>query len=221
MLKLSALLTTAYLSYASSAVAAEEIVVAPDGEIYTHGDTAYAIKEGIYEVEHAGKGGLPQFDPEWFASQIFWLVIAFSLLYVIFAKKTLPEISGVIENRKNHIQSNLDSAEKLTTEADNVHDAYVAGLKNSQAKASEEIHKAEAVMKEKSAIALNDFRKRSETELEAAENRIIAAKNAAMGDMNAIATDAAHVAVEKIIGRSDASKVKAIVENMNGKAKAA
>lgn len=224
MLKLSALLITTYMSLSNAVWAADahgqgnEYPAIDAGEV----GEALAITESALHAEaHTEKGGLPQFEPDWFASQVFWLIVAFALLYVIFAKKTLPEISGVIENRKNHIQSNLDSAEKLTAEADAVHDAYVANMDKSQAKAAEEIQKAESKMKDKAAKAMEDFRKRSETELDAAENRIMAAKNAAMDDMNAIATDAANVAVEKIIGSSDATKVKAIVEGMNGKAKAA
>lgn len=173
------------------------------------------------DAMHAEIDGLPQLDFTTYTPQLFWMVLVFALLYLIFARKTLPDISTVIDNRKNHIQSNLETAEKLTAEADTVHDEYVAGLQNSQAKAAEEIQKAEAKMKEKSTAAMEGFRERSETELQAAEKRIMVAKDAAMNDMNVIATDAAHVAVEKIIGSSDASKVKAIVEGMNGKAKAA
>lgn len=225
MFKLSAYITTAYLSYTSLALAAGDNHGSPAAHVDAEGalieGAMAAAESGVHAEAHAEKGGLPQFEPDWFASQIFWLIIAFAALYLIFAKKTLPEISSVIENRKDHIQSNLESAEKLTAEADTVHDEYVAGLQNSQAKAVEEIQKAESTMKEKSATAMENFRGRSESELQAAENRIMAAKDAAMGDMNAIATDAAHVAVKKIIGSSDASKVKAIVEGMNGKAKAA
>lgn len=170
---------------------------------------------------HADIEGLPQLDLTTYTPQIFWMVMIFALLYIVFAKKTLPDISTVIENRKNHIQSNLESAEKLTAEADSVHDSYVENINISQAKANEEIQKAESKMKEKAAKAISDFRERSDIELDAAEKRIESAKASAMNDMNVIATDAANVAVEKIIGASDAKKIKMIVENMNGKAKAA
>lgn len=214
MLKLSAFLTGAYFTVISS-VRAEE-------DIYTHGEVAHEIEEGIESAVHASKGGLPQFEPEWFASQIFWLGVCFALLYVIFAKKTLPTISGVIENRKNHIQSNLDAAEKLTTEADSVHDAYQNGLTQAQNNAADALHQAEHGIKTNIADALNAFKSRSNQELLAAEGRIEASKSAAMGEMNAIAAEAASIAVEKIIGKTDENKLLAIVENMNNtKAKAA
>ena len=51
-------------------------------------DATMADYEG-HGAEHASSGGLPQFDPAWFPSQLFWLAVTFALLYVIFAKKTL------------------------------------------------------------------------------------------------------------------------------------
>lgn len=214
MKKLSAITIGLSGLMTSTAFAVEEVLVTTDIalEVAPH---------GAEHAEHASKGGLPQFEPEWFASQVFWLVIAFAIMYLFFSKKTLPEISGVIENRKNHIQSNLESAEKLTAEADSVHDAYQENLTKSQAKAAQEIQKAENKMKDKAAQSMDAFRQKSETALSDAETRIEQAKQTAMSDMNVIATEAASVAVEKIIGTTDQNKVKAIVEGMNNKARAA
>lgn len=195
---------------------------AADGSL--HGEAMQKLAEGIHDAEHASKGGLPQFDPTWFASQIFWLVVSFAILYVFFAKKTLPDISGVIENRKNHIQSDLDMAEKLAAEADAVHDAYQENMNKSQAEASKSLQDAESQMKAKAEKSAEEFRMRSEKEITDAEARIEAAKDSAMNDMNNIVAETASVAVEKIIGQNaDVKQVKAIVDNMSAltKSKAA
>lgn len=178
--------------------------------------------DGVNETTVKEVKGLPQLDISTYARQIFWMCLFFGFLYVIFAKKTLPEISSVIQNRKNHIESDLESAEKLTAEADAVHDLYSEGLVQAQAHAAQALSDVEAEMKVKSAQAFEEFRGRTESEVEATESRIEAAKLNMMDEMNNIAAEAASVAVEKIIGQStDASKVKQILENMNGKAKAA
>ncbi len=182
---------------------------------------ANAAEDTVHEAGQASSGGLPQFDPTWFASQVFWLAVSFALLYFIFAKKTLPDISGVIENRKNHIQSDLKTAEKLTAEADAVHDAYMEKLSLSQAAAAKAVQDVENKMKNKSEKAMDDFRSRSEKEVQEAERRIEAAKQTAMGDMNAIVAETASIAVEKIIGtHADVKQVQAIVENISGNTKA-
>lgn len=170
----------------------------------------------------ASSGGLPQFDPTWFPSQIFWLTAAFFVLYLFFSKKTLPEISSVIENRRNHIRSDLDMAEKLTADAEAVQTAYENGLQSARDQAHQAVIDVETSMKDRGATEYEAFRKRSESAIVAAEKRIDAAKAAAMDDMNTIAAEVAAEAVKKIIGTSmDVQKAKSIVESLTGKAKAA
>ena len=55
---------------------------------------------------------MPQLDPEFWISQIFWLIITFGILYVILSKFILPKISSNLELRKSQIQDNIEVAEK-------------------------------------------------------------------------------------------------------------
>ena len=67
-----------------------------DGEVAPSAtDTAYT-EAG---VEHASEGGLPQFETQWWAGQIFWLLILFAILYVLMAKVFLPRLRGVKDER--------------------------------------------------------------------------------------------------------------------------
>ena len=184
-----------------------------------------AIAAGAHDkaagAEHASSGGLPQFDPTWFASQVFWLAVSFAVLYFFFAKKTLPDISSVIENRKNHIQADIESAEKLTAEADSVQESYQKGLEKSQNQAAKVIQDTESKMKEKAARSFDEFRERSESRMKEAEERIAESTETAMDEMNQMAAEVASIAVEKIIGQpTDARSVKILIDNMDGKKKA-
>lgn len=201
---------------------------APELEVLVEDPTVPHVAVGEHEdaanAHHAEDEvkGLPQLDFSTYSQQIFWMFAIFALLYIVFAKKTLPEISGVINNRKNHIESNLEAAEKVTAEADSVYDAYQENLSQAQAGAAQAIQRAEHDMKIKAENALNDFKARADKDVKSAETRIEKSKMAAMDDMNVIAAEAASVAVEKIIGKTtDAAKVKALIEGMNGKARAA
>ncbi|MEM9469246.1 MAG: hypothetical protein AAF988_03700 [Pseudomonadota bacterium] len=164
------------------------------------------------------KGGLPQFDPTWFASQVFWLAIAFAVLYIFFAKKTLPDISAVIENRKNHIQSDLEMAEKLAAKADTVQESYNTSLVKAQDKAAKEISKVEDSMKAEAEKAAEEFRLKSDKEIQKAEANIIKAQDKAMDDMNDIAAEITSIAVAKITGtKEDIKTAKSVVNSLSQK----
>jgi len=66
----------------------------------------------IKEVFAAESGGMPQLDPEFWISQIFWLTLTFGILYVVLSKLILPKISANLELRKSQIQENIEAAEK-------------------------------------------------------------------------------------------------------------
>lgn len=181
---------------------------------------AQELAGGIHAAEHASKGGLPQFDPTWFASQAFWLIICFSILYVVFSKVTLPEISNVIENRKNLIESDLESAEKLTKEADNVHDTYNANLANTHTEAATLLKKSDDKIKAKYDKKSEEFRETSENAVLETEKKIVEATTKAMADMNKVITEVSGDAIEKIIGKkADSKKIQSIVENLDNSQK--
>ena len=66
----------------------------------------------LKEVFAAESGGMPQLNPEFWISQIFWLTLTFGILYVALAKLILPKISANLELRKSQIQENIEAAEK-------------------------------------------------------------------------------------------------------------
>ena len=66
----------------------------------------------IKESFAAESGGMPQLNPEFWISQIFWLTLTFGILYVVLSKLILPKISANLELRKSQIQENIEAAEK-------------------------------------------------------------------------------------------------------------
>ena len=65
---------------------------------------------------------MPQLNPEFFLSQIFWLFLTFSFLLIFLWKITLPRINIALEKRENKINSDIRAAEKLQTEANLIQD---------------------------------------------------------------------------------------------------
>ena len=60
---------------------------------------------------------MPQLNPEFFLSQIFWFAITFCFLLIFLWRISLPRISSVLEKRENKINDEIQKAKKFQTEA--------------------------------------------------------------------------------------------------------
>lgn len=63
---------------------------------------------------------MPQLNSEFFISQIFWLVITFTFLFIFLWRISLPRISSVLEKRENKINTDIAKAKQLQTEAEEI-----------------------------------------------------------------------------------------------------
>lgn len=200
-------------------------VSAEEGSIDNPAGPAFATGEAENPVEAAedhGGGGLPQLRVETYASQAFWLLVTFAILYLSYSKVFLPSIGGVIGAREDKIKGDLDAAESLRAQSEEIRLSYEQGLEKARFDAMAAIAEVEAAAKKKAEDRANEFRKKSEVDIAAAESRMDDVRAKALGDMTAVAAEVASVAAEKITGVSaDVQKAKAIVETIAGKAKAA
>ena len=64
--------------------------------------------------------GMPQFNAKSFSSQLFWLIITFTVLYLIITYLILPRIRENIRLRKNKIANDLERAENIKAEIENM-----------------------------------------------------------------------------------------------------
>lgn len=176
------------------------------GHSASHGDSGHA----------KSSAGLPQLDASTYPSQLFWLAVTFLFLYLIFSKKTLPEISNVLENRHEHIKNEIDQAERMKKEAESVQKAYEENLIKARETAAKEMDSMHDEMLKKSDEAYQAFLKRSEQEILATEKTLSKVKQEAMNEMNAIAAEVASEAAQKIVGIDmDIEQARSVVESLN------
>lgn len=170
------------------------------------------------EEEHHSSGGLPQFDPTWYPSQIFWLAVAFVSLYIVFSRRILPAISGVIENRNERIRGDADTAERLKTEAEAAQQAYEDLLSGARTESTALMTAATDGARAAADKASTAFRDRTAAELATIETRLEAAKAKAMEDITAIAAEIASEAAARIVGiKTDLGHAKTVVQSLNKK----
>ncbi|MGH1378313.1 MAG: hypothetical protein ACRBB3_05780 [Alphaproteobacteria bacterium] len=170
-----------------------------------------------HDAGHAeASGGLPQLDPSSFSGQTFWLIVTFVIIYVIFSRKSLPDISRTVENRAERIKNDLDSAERLKDEVSSVQNAYEDSLKKAREESALLIQSVETDIKEQSENNTKKFQDYSNEKISEIEKNIDQAIKAAMEDMSDVAVDVATEAAEKIIGvRADEKTARDVVNSIN------
>lgn len=160
-----------------------------------------------------GGAGLPQFNPEYFPTQIFWLAVTFVVMYLIFSSRILPDISGILEKRRIHVDGDLETADRLRSEADGVQEAYEHNLNASRIEAKNLVSGVHAAMKARAESQLQQLRDKSEKDMHTLEVRLQSAKDAAMEQMGSIAAEAAAEAAAKIMGApADLAQAQNVVQ---------
>jgi F-type H+-transporting ATPase subunit b len=153
-----------------------------------------------------------------YASQIFWLLIVFGLIYFGIGRSMLPKIEATVEARDAKIASDLAAAGAARTKADETEEAYRARMDAARAEAL----KATQAAKAASAADAEKRVKAADAELAAktaeADARIKTAQANALAGIEDVATEAAQEIVAKVsgaaVGRDEAAgAVKAALAN--------
>jgi F-type H+-transporting ATPase subunit b len=154
----------------------------------------------------AQAAGLPQLDIATFPSQLIWLVIAFSVFFMLMSRISLPRISQVLVERQHKIDDNLKRAESFKQEAEAAAAAYTKALAEARAGAHAIMLETHNRIADDAAIKKTELSEELEAEIKAAEGRILDAKNAAMEGLSDVAAEVALSAAEKISGESFSEK---------------
>jgi F-type H+-transporting ATPase subunit b len=143
---------------------------------------------------------MPQFDPAFWAPQLFWLVVVTTVLFLVMWKVTLPRVDAVITDRQDRVAGNLLKAETLKAEADSALAGYQKSIADARAAAQAEHAKATAAIAAETGKREAVFGKRLSDQEAAAESNIAAARSAAMAQVRPIAIDLAQAITEKLVG---------------------
>ena len=158
------------------------------------------------------EGGLPQLDSSTYASQIFWLLVTFALLYFLMSKVFLPRLGGVIEERRNRIADDYDQAAEFKRQAEAARAAYDRALADAKARAASVHAETKAQIDADIAEAEAESEQHLAAEIAAAEARIAQTAEAAREAVATAARDTTKALVEALIGEepSDATVTAAL-----------
>ena len=172
----------------------------------------------IKEAFAAESGGMPQLNPEFWISQIFWLTLTFGILYIVLSKLILPKISANLEMRKSQIQENVEAAEKQRESSE-------SKLKEYDEIISKGKIEAKNIFKDSRDKAIKNINIKREAldeqineEIRKVEEEIIKLKKSAPERINKIAIETSSELLKKLIGAEvNNSSISAIVEDLSKK----
>ena len=166
----------------------------------------------------AAEAGMPQLDPKYWASQAFWLILVFTILYISIAKFYLPKIKNNLDNRDNRIKSDLDDANKFKELSESKLREYEKILED----AKKEVIKIQLESKAKLDKEIHEKKEKIEKEIEKeliqAQKEIAELKKNSISDIHNISKEIAANIIENISGdKLNESSIKAAVEEISKK----
>ena len=159
---------------------------------------------------------MPQLDFSTFLPQIFWLFISLSFLYIVLSRYALPRVSDVIEERKDIIAQDIDSAKEYSEESEKAIEEL--NLKLSEAKTSSQnlINKSIQDIKEDSEIKKSSLIKKINNEISEAEGEIKEKKETALAEISSISESLTIEMLESLsVGEIDKGKIAALSKTDN------
>ena len=120
---------------------------------------------------------MPQLNPEFFVTQLFWLVVTFSFLLVFLWRISLPRIGNVLEKRERKISEDLSAAKELQAEASKIQETIENQLKQARADASEMIKSSSISLQDKAQVELHKLDKELEVKIDESAKAIGTSKS--------------------------------------------
>lgn len=141
---------------------------------------------------------MPQLDPTWFASQLFWLAACFTLLYVLLSRVILPPLSGIVDRRAHTISSDISAADKAKNAAERARQDYNHTLAQSREMAQQLIHEVLEENKRRMEEAMRALDVEIARKLDEATARINTRKHELLASLTPAAAEFAAMIAEKI-----------------------
>ena len=166
----------------------------------------------------AAEAGMPQLDPKYWASQAFWLILVFSILYISIAKFYLPKIKKNLDDRESKIKEDLDEANKLKNLSEKKIKEYEIILENSKKEATKILFESKNALHKDIQNKKDSIEREIENEISKAQKEILEMKKNSITSINSISQEIASNIIEKISGdKLNESSTRAVIEDISKK----
>ena len=173
-----------------------------------------AVRNDLFAAET----GMPQLDPKYWASQAFWLILVFSVLYVSLAKFYLPKLKKNLDDRENKIKDDIDDANRFKELSESKVKEYEKILENTKKEVIKIQNETKNALDKDIQIKKAKIEKEIENEILKAQKEINIIKKDSLADIQSISVNMASNIIENITGdKLNESSVKATVEDVSKK----
>ena len=173
-----------------------------------------AIQTDLFSAEV----GMPQLDPTYWASQAFWLILVFTILYISITKFYLPKIKNNLDDRENKIKEDLDAAHKFKELSELKLKEYEKILVRSKKEVIKIHLESKNKLDKDIQTKKNIMEKEIENEIAKAQREIAELKKNSTTDIQNISKNIASSIIENISGdKLNESSINAAVEDASKK----
>ena len=127
---------------------------------------------------------MPQLNPEFFVSQLFWLVVTFTFLLIFLWRISLPRIGSVLEKREKKINDDIAAAKELQEKAEAIQKILEDKLRNARTETAEMIKTTSINLQEKTAKELVKLDKNLDKKIHGSANNIEKSKSDSLNQIH-------------------------------------
>ena len=173
-----------------------------------------AIRNDLFAAE----AGMPQLDPKYWASQAFWLILVFTILYISIAKFYLPKIKNNLDTRENRIKDDLEDANKFKELSESKLKEYEKILDDAKKEVIKIHIESKNTLDKDIKTKKETIEKEIEKEIVKAQKEMSDLKKNSLKDVQKISENIASNIIETISGdKLNESSIKATVEDISKK----
>jgi len=177
------------------------------------------IQSAIFSSKSLGaEEGMPQLNPEFWFSQTFWLILVFTILYLIIWKRILPKITDNLENRKKTISTDLEEAQNLKKLAEERYKEYKKLINDAKNESGKIISESKLKLDQDLNNKKMEMQKEIDREINEVEKEINSFKKKSLESVSKISKEISSEVIKKILNTEvNESNLSAIVEEVSQK----
>ena len=167
---------------------------------------------------YAAEAGMPQLDPKYWASQAFWLIVVFAVLYISISKFYLPKIKNNLDNRENKIKEDVDYANKFKEQSESKIKEYEVIIEKAKKEVAKIILQSKNNLDKDIQSKKESLEKEIEKEISKAHSEISEMKKNSISSIQKLSENITSTIIQSISGdKLNESSIKATVEDVTRK----